>query len=694
MDKFRIDQSRNIMRPENFGIANGKITTGIDCDDLLHVDGIWAPPYVSSNFTLALTIQGRAVSHPQFLWQPFEVRRSATLEDGLAAETNTLLLPDGRAFLVSLHLKNEGETALSIPIDLAVSGTLDKMLDDSSWGFSAPQSTSATQPTPLGERSVAFEQGEQAIVLAASEGLAWNSELGHFQGTFALAPKGSTTCHVSVSVGARDEARTQCEAAISDPVAANVRAGATYDKRVSDLFQKLPRLDSDNESLVKFYDRSLVPLLMNRWEVPEFKLKPFYATGSVRGGCVGDYLWNVGECPEILSLFDPAGARAHIRQFMETGIKTGFGFCPIEGAMLHANYYYPVNQEKLIGLAYHYVLNTGDVAFLSETLGEGTVLDAIVSEALYLDDPSKPVAMVDYGTCDPQGRGGQSHLELRTPLGALNYTNIMPDLNGRRYLNYVLAARLSALAGKPRDDLMERAGALKGELKKQLWDADKRWFVFKVPDSDPPLSETRYTVQMFYLLGSGVLDAEEEAGLLGHLNEAEFLSEFGLHSLAKHDPAYLQADVDNGGPGSCTCFPLNIAKTLYTMDKAAYADDLLRRVLWWGERMPYWGDSFYADTMRYREETPLQCTIDSVTGAQCIIFGMFGVRPEFDGSIRVKPVLPSFAKRVSLSGIHLRGQRFDVSVEGGEFTVRYQDKTIRARLGQAVMINDSGLALE
>ena len=68
---------------------------------------------------------------------------------------------------------------------------------------------------------------------------------------------------------------------------------------------------------------------------------------------------------------------------------------------------------------------------------------------------------------------------------------------------------------------------------------------------------------MFYLLGSGVLDEETEAGLVSHLNEQEFLGEYGLHSLAKGDPAYDPADVDNGGPGACTSFPPNIAIRLY-----------------------------------------------------------------------------------------------------------------------------------
>ena len=42
---------------------------------------------------------------------------------------------------------------------------------------------------------------------------------------------------------------------------------------------------------------------------------------------------------------------------------------------------------------------------------------------------------------------------------------------------------------------------------------------------------------MFYLLGSGVLDKQPETGLISHLNDQEFLGEYGLHSLAKSDRA-------------------------------------------------------------------------------------------------------------------------------------------------------------
>lgn len=693
IDKFCIDQDRNIMRPENLGIANGEITVGIKCTDLFSIEGIWAPPFVSSDFSFQAAFEGQTFDEPRYLWSPFYIERSAVSGDGLLAKTNTLLMPEGRTFIFSLLLKNLKNEKLPLSVDFSIKGTLDNMSGDSSWGFTAPHSSTPGLLKGIGANSVTLGQADNAVVISASNDIVWDNEYDCFRYNGIMAPDEEIKIIFTFSVGSASDAMKQCNDVSGNPEGAIRRALKVYGRRVEEVFQKLPRFGSDNLALVQFYDRSMVPLVMNRWDVPEFKLRPFYSTGSVRGGCVGDYLWNIGECQEVLSVFDPEATKKHIRQFLETGVKSGYGFCPINGSMLHPEYFYPVNQEKIIGLTYNYVRNTGDIAFLKEKIGKGTIIDSIVSEALFMDDLSKPVALIDYNACDPQKKGGQSHLELRTPIGKLNYTNVMPDLNGRRYLNYLLAARLSGLTGNPRPDLIDRAEELRAELKKQLWDSDRKWFAFEMPDLEPPVREYRYTVQMFYLLGSGVLDDEEEAGLLSHLNDGEFLSDYGMHSLAKHDPAYFQPDVDNGGPGSCTSFPLNIAKTLYRTGRPKMAEDILGRLLWWGEKMPYWGDSFYADTIRYREETPLQCTIDAIAGVQCIIFGMFGICPDFDGSLTINPVLPSFAKQISLTGVRLRNLQFDVNVEGDNYTVSCQGKTIMAKTGQVVTLNAGKLTI-
>jgi hypothetical protein len=180
--------------------------------------------------------------------------------------------------------------------------------------------------------------------------------------------------------------------------------------------------------------------------------------------------------------------------------------------------------------------------------------------------------------------------------------------------------------------------------------------------------------------------------LVSHLNDDEFLSAYGLHSIAKQDPAYDQVDIDNGGGGNYVAFTPRIAEFLYQAGYTAQAEELLKRTLWWGERMPYWGDSLVANQIEYRKDTPLQNAIDAGAGAQCIIFGMFGVNLELDGTITINPRLPSWSPQASLKGLRLRGSNMDISAAGHEFTVRVGGRVLRSKIGTPVRIRASDLA--
>lgn len=259
----------------------------------------------------------------------------------------------------------------------------------------------------------------------------------------------------------------------------------------------------------------------------------------------------------------------------------------------------------------------------------------------------------------------------------------MPDLNARRYASYLRAATLCDLAGQPAPYLRERASLLQPLLRERLWDANARWFRF---EDGQGKSDLRYTVQMFKPVGSGVLDQECEAGLLSHLNEREFLSPYGLHSLSKRDPAYDQLDIDNGGGGICTSFPPQIIERLYQCGQPDKAADILRRLLWWADVMPYWGDSIAANSKDYRRDTPLQCTFDGVAAAQCVIFGVFGVSVGADGKIMIRPAPLPFARHLRLRGLHLRGRTLDIEVDGDHFKVRCEGRSLRSRLGQTIRL--------
>jgi hypothetical protein len=701
-DVFSLRGEANIMDEEHFGIVNGCATVGIPYKDVAGIDGLWAPPFVSSDFHFTMKVLGRTVPTERYVWRPFEVEREGTVPifvagghkngtvpfgrqrqgfvDGLRVRTVTALVPGYRGGRMTITVENTTPQAREVTLQFAVGGTLDRT---TTWEFARAASRSPTQSKAMGP-CLLLEHGDQAITVRPLGGV--KSDPAEFAKPLevSLSPRGTRVGCVVFAVGDKAQAVEACSAIAQHaetraavltqvPTAEKpaCRPDETYRRRVAELFEKLPRLRSSNPALVRFYNRSLVHFLMNRWDVPEFLLRPYYGTGSVKGGCVCNYLWNFGEVWEILPLVDPAADREHIKQFLRTDMTKHFAFMPITGEAFGP--WYPVNQEKIVGLVYYYVKVTGDAAFLREQVSGKSVLDHVIANAMYGDDPAKPVALIDYGPSN-------SHLELRR---GYPYNHVMPDLNGRRYANYLLASQLAEVAGKPAPYLLKRAEALRAVLKQRLWDPRTRWFDFLDAQGR---KDTRYTVQLFKLIASGVLDAEEEAGLLGHLNEREFLSQFGLHSMAKTDVAYDQVDIDNGGGGACTCFPPQIAERLYKAGRHDMASDILRRILWWGECLPYWGDSLVANSKDYRKDTPLQCTLDGVTVAQCILFGLFGVSAEFDGRVTVDPHPPTWAPRIELRGLKIRGRSIDILVSDGQYEVRTPGRQIRATIGHRVVV--------
>jgi hypothetical protein len=102
--------------------------------------------------------------------------------------------------------------------------------------------------------------------------------------------------------------------------------------------------------------------------------------------------------------------------------------------------------------------------------------------------------------------------------------------------------------------------------------------------------------------------------------------------------------------------------------------------------MPYWGDSIAANSEDYRRDTPLQCTLDGVAGAQCIIFGVFGVRVQTGGDLVINPQVLPFARHIALKGLKIRGRSINVSVDGGSYRVQSQGRTYRSTIGTATIL--------
>ncbi|GMW00203.1 MAG: hypothetical protein AMXMBFR84_13410 [Candidatus Hydrogenedentota bacterium] len=659
---FPFDAATFLIDEDNFGIVNGRISAGVNYKSVGDIQGLYAPPFVSSDFFLRFALNGSPVPTAQGTWLPWEVTRFGVV-DGVTIESSTLLFSGAAAGEIAFRMTSDSDK--TVEFQLEATGTLDL---NQVWEFARPVSESPSLSRMEGDMLL-LEQGNLAIALAVigAENIAATEGSNLLTASLPLTAASPTTVRVAFAMGRTSDVEEVLGTWKQNPESIRLDSVARLGNRAQGLLDRLPSLESDNAALMRLYNRSLVHMITNRWEVPQFVLNPYYATGSIKGGCVCNYLWNYGENWEIMPLFDPEAVKTHIKQFLSINLTEHFAFLPITGEGFGP--WYMVNQEKILGSIYYYVLLTGDTAFLDEAVDGKTVYDLVLYHAQAREeDPKSPVELIDYGPSN-------SHLELRREYA---YNHVMPDLNGRRYTNYWYAARTCELAGRPQPFLMERAEALRAKLHDELWDPEAKWFAFRNGEGQ---MELRYTIQLFKLFNNPILTPESEAGLLSHLNETEFLGEYGLHSMSKTDPAYDAVDIDNGGGGACTCFPPQIAERLYKAGHPQQADDILRRILWWGEHLPYWGDSIVADKIDYRKDTPLQCTFDGLTVAQSIIFGVCGVNVNDDGTVRVAPRLPSFCNELRLKNVQVRGQTFDVNIQKDEFSVNVNGDVMMANEG-------------
>ena len=124
---------------------------------------------------------------------------------------------------------------------------------------------------------------------------------------------------------------------------------------------------------------------------------------------------------------------------------------------------------------------------------------------------------------------------------------------------------------------------------------------------------------------------------------------------------------------------------LYRSNRASEAETILRRLLWMGQRLPYWGDSQRADALDYRRCTSLKCNIEGACPAQTLIFGMFGVDVREDFSVAVTPHVPEFTRFIRLKNLRIAGKVLDIYADRDRVEVRCDGKVRRGRPGETLV---------
>lgn len=663
---FYFNNDRNIIQNEYVGICGDVASIMTPEYSVFALNNLQGCPITNTAFKLEIRIDGERIKADKWHWVPNVILREGTC-GCWSARTLTAVAIGNRSVVQKIEVTNNGNEDSTVPVQIQYEG---HTRYEKEWAFQIPNPGNIKDVTyKATENMVIAQSGDYSYIITSSLNMKMFELARLFETQISIKAGETKEFFISCHIGKTDDVHKEAMSFIDNYEKIINESFEWLDKRCNEVMDRIPKFHSDCEELDKLYYRSLVTYVLCRWDNPDLFTPSYYSTGSVNGACMCSYLWDYCGGLMLHPIVDPVVNKEEVKAYLKIDLTKSYALNPVKGTPVGP--WYQVNQEKVICMVYYHVLHTGDVDFLYEKAGDKTVLEWIIHHAYVCDDANKPIALYDYG------QGGDDHLELRR---GIPYNGIMPDLNARRYMNYKRVYELTKLAGYPDERLMERAELLKEKLK-ELWNDEKKWYVF-IRDG---IEDIRYTVQMFKFLNSPVIDDKEREGLISHLNEEEFLSKFGLHSMSKKDIAYDQDDIDNGGGGICTHFTMQICAQLYEIGKSELATDILKRVLWWN-RLPYLGDSCAANMLFNREDTPLQGDISSVSCAQMMIFYLLGIYVHFDGSIDIKPAKNRPAGKISADNIKIRDKEFSIHIDGDKFTVIYNGKEITQNVGKEITI--------
>ena len=148
-----------IHQADHFGIKNDMMSAGIDPNAAVDVQGLFAPPFVSSDFRFTVNVDGAPLKPTSGSWLPIRVTAKHALNP--VQMDSSMNLPYGqRAMLVSV-LVSPRDGRKTVHLSGECMGTLDV---NTVWEFARPASQSKTSPSFEGD-TLLLTQGENAIAL-------------------------------------------------------------------------------------------------------------------------------------------------------------------------------------------------------------------------------------------------------------------------------------------------------------------------------------------------------------------------------------------------------------------------------------------------------------------------------------------------------------------------------------------------
>lgn len=661
--EFSVPSKAMILRPGHIYNFSGSISVHPD----VHQFGfgpIFSPPFAANPLKAVWKLNNQPIPVSDYLWQPSGTFLKGALDNNLSAWLHIVPLPKERALVCKLTVTNNSQESFKGALTFEVVGKVGRTED---WGWVPPSAGGSDSVVSEADKAIVLASKEtQLAVLFDPSPIRFNEQKGAcFQ--IDLPAGQSQQIWTVVVLGDPQETVTTANRLLPDAENQITEAGRAWEDRIKTLQDRLPRLITQDDKLQRFYQRCLLTFLTTRWDMEGLALTPWIAESGIDGGAVCNYLWGDAYLSRFLPLADPAAARALLTASMKADYSTHYAIHPITGKGLGVGYSY--NYYSMALLVYDYIAITGDRGILQETIRGKPFLDALYEYVFEREDMTRPPDLIDYGT-------NENLLELRRTKAYQHYT---PSPNLERLLSYRMMDQIFQWAGQRSPvDFKERGKQLRQVILSQLWDNDLQWFRCLDENRKPQVC---WSIQIFDMLRADVVSAEQAAGLVGHLNDKEFLSQWGVHSMSKLDPGYDPTDIDWGGPGVYAGDGPELIADLLGAGFTEQGIDLLKRILWWGE-FPYIPQAVRADSRDYRQDGRAN-VVAAMAGAQAVVWGLFGI--EVDGqTLTINPVQHPYVAGMGIENLCIRGRciRITVDPDGRKYSVDVDGKVVRRRIGR------------
>jgi hypothetical protein len=417
---------------------------------------------------------------------------------------------------------------------------------------------------------------------------------------------------------------------------------------------RLPVVESDYRRLDDLYRRCLLSVLECKWERENFIVNPFWTVGT----WVFTISWDNSYASDVLAMLDPESLKEAVLVDLRE-VKMKNTYVSWKGAIPSSIYLQePFALQIMIDA---HILHTGSTSILNAKAGDATVYEWMKRWATRLHDHyGRPDGLIDVGP------SAEEIIEIRTD----GYNHVVPITNGLAVKLFSRMAEWARVVNDPAADQFRRwAETTRQAMSEKLWNAEIGWFDNLYPDGT---RHPVWTYHLFDLLGSDVLTEGQFNRLVAHIRDGVFLGKYGLYSIARNDRVHWdRIDADWGGGGQYAGMPGRISRYLFQKGQSELAWDILNRYAGYVEYFPYLSQNPRTDApVQDLSSMPLE--ISAGAGIEAILFGLFGMRPQEDGTLVINPAYHSELGTARMRDFRFRGHSYDVVLKQKEFEV-YED---------------------